>query len=91
MAGGIQVSVWLTGEATRLATPGYAERLTLPHAASFADLRDVLLAADALTVCSQCAARRELTADALLTGARIRGAMSFVEEAMGDGAQALVY
>jgi len=91
LAAGIPVHVWLTGEATWLATPGYAERLHLPHAAAFADLRDALLAAEALTVCTQCAARRELTEADLLPGARIGGAAGFVEQAMADGAQALVY
>ena len=37
-ASGIPTSVWLTGEATRLATAGYAARLHLPHAPSFAEL-----------------------------------------------------
>ncbi len=91
LASGIPTSVWLTGEASWLATPGYAERLTLAHAASFAELRDALLIVAAVTVCAQCAARRALTETDLLDGARIAGAASFVEQAMADGAQALVY
>lgn len=90
-AAGIPVSVWLTGEATWLATPGYAEWLHLPHSAAFADLRDALLAGDAVTVCTQCAARREIEAPDLLPGARIAGAATFVDAALADGAQALVY
>ncbi len=90
-AAGIPVSLWLTGDATLLATPMYAERLTLAHAASFAELRDALLAAATVTVCTQCAARRALTDADLLPGARIAGASSFVEEALAEGAQALVY
>ncbi len=91
LAGGIPTRVWLTGEATWLATLGHAETLQLPYAASFAELRDLLLAADALTVCTQCAARRELTEADLLPGARIAGAAGFVEQALAPGAQALVY
>jgi len=91
LASGIPTSVWLTGEATRLATPGYAARLTLPHAARFEDLIEMLLAAEVVTVCTQCAARRGLADTDLLPGARIAGAAGFVEQAMTQGAQALVY
>lgn len=90
-AAGIPVRLWLTGDATYLATPGYAERLTLAHSGPLAELRDALLALDAVTVCTQCAARRELTAADLLPGAGIAGAMGFVEQVMTAGAQALVY
>jgi len=44
-----------------------------------------------VTVCSQCAARRDLTAEALRPGVAIRGAAAFVEEALTEGTQALVY
>jgi predicted peroxiredoxin len=91
LASGIPTHVWLTGEATRLATPGYAARLHLPHAASFAELVQLLLQAEAVTVCTQCAARRGLTDADLLPGARIAGAAGFVEQALTDGTQALVY
>ncbi|MGV1007139.1 MAG: DsrE family protein [Dermatophilaceae bacterium] len=91
LAGGVAVSVWLTGDATFLATPGYAEGLALPHAAPFADLRDALLAASAVTVCTQCAARRGIQEHDLLSGARISGAAALVEEVLAEGAQALVY
>ena len=85
------VSLWLTGEATWLAVPGRAEEVVLPHAAPLAELRDLLLAAARVTVCTQCAARREITADDLLPGAEIRGAAAFVEEVLPDDVQALVY
>ncbi len=91
LASGVPVSLWLTGEATWLATPGHAETLSLPYAAPPAELRDALLAAGAVTVCTQCAARRDLTEADLLPGGRIAGAASFVEQALADGAQALVY
>lgn len=91
LAAGAPVSLWLTGEAVWLAVPGRAEAFELPHSAPLADLRDAVLAGGTLTVCTQCAARRDLTQDALLPGVRIAGSASFVDEALQDGAQALVY
>jgi predicted peroxiredoxin len=91
MASGVEVSVWLTGEATWVAVPGRAEQLELEQAVPIAELRDALLAGADVTVCTQCAARRGLTEADLVDGARIRGAAAFVEEVMADGAQALVY
>ena len=91
VAGGVAVSLWLTGEATWMAVPGRAEDFDLPHAAPLADLRDAVLAEGVLTVCGQCAARRDLTEADLVPGAQIRGAAAFVEEVMAEGAQALVY
>jgi predicted peroxiredoxin len=91
LASGAPVSLWLTGDATLLATPGRAEAFALPLAAPLADLRDAVLAEGTLTVCTQCAARRELTSAHLLPGVRLAGAASFVDEVLADGAQALVY
>ena len=91
VASGAAVSLWLTGESTWLAVPGRAEEFSLPHAARLADLRDAVLADGRVTVCSQCAARRDLTEADLLPGTLIRGAAAFVEEVLQPGAQALVY
>src|SRR5665647_1287321 len=91
VASGAAVSLWLTGESTWLAVPGRAEEFSLPHAARLADLRDAVLADGRMTVCSQCAARRDLTEADLLPGTQIRGAAAFVEEVLQQGAQALVY
>jgi len=91
VASGSAVSLWLTGESTWLAVPGRAEEFSLPHAAPLAELRDAVLADGRLTVCTQCAARRNLTEADLTPGTMIRGAASFVEEIMQEGAQALVY
>nr|MDT0524270.1 DsrE family protein [Streptomyces sp. DSM 41633] len=44
-----------------------------------------------VTLCTQCAARREITEKDVLEGVRIAGAQVFVQEAMADGTQALVY
>ena len=91
MASGARVSLWLTGDATLAATPGWAEQVVLAHAAPLADLRDAVLAGGSVTVCSQCAARRDLEQEDLLPGVRLAGAATFVEEALAEGAQALVY
>jgi predicted peroxiredoxin len=88
---GAQVSLWLTGESAWLAVPGRAEAFSLPETAELAELRDTVLADGLVTVCSQCAARRNLTQADLLPGAVIRGSAAFVEEILQDGAQALVY
>ncbi len=74
-----------------MAVPGRAEEFELPYAAPLAELRDAVLAGGRLTVCTQCAARRDLTEDQLVDGAVIKGAAVFVEEVMAEGAQALVY
>jgi predicted peroxiredoxin len=91
LAAGAQVSLWLTGEAAWLATPGRAEAFALPHSAPLADLRDAIAAGGALTVCTQCAARRGITETDLVPGARIAGSASFVSEILGADVQALVY
>jgi predicted peroxiredoxin len=90
-ASGIPVSLWLTGDATWMAVPGRAEAFELPHAAAAKDLVDAVLAAGTVTVCGQCAARRDLTEADLVAGAVVRGAAAFVEEVMAAGTQALVY
>ncbi|KRE54727.1 DsrE family protein [Phycicoccus sp. Soil748] len=90
-ASGVDVSLWLTGDATWMAVPGRAEEFELPHAAAAADLMAAVLAAGRVTVCGQCAARRELTEADLVPGAVVRGAAAFVEEVMAPATQALVY
>jgi predicted peroxiredoxin len=90
-ASGVPVSLWLTGEASWFAVPGRAEGFALPHSAPLHELRDAVLAAGTLTLCTQCAARRDLGPDDVLPGVRLAGAAVFVSEALDDGAQALVY
>ena len=91
VASGISVSLWLTGESAWLALPGRAERFELPHSAPLADLRDTLISGGTLTVCTQCAARRNITEPDVIAGVRIAGAATFVAECLRDRAQALVY
>lgn len=90
-AAGVDVSLWLTGESAWFALPGRAAEFDLPHSAPLPDLLEAVLAAGRVTVCTQCAARRDIGPDDVLPGVRIAGAAVFVEEAMADGAQALVY
>ncbi|MEV8634446.1 DsrE family protein [Streptosporangium sp. NPDC051023] len=91
LASGVPVSLWLTGESAWFALPGRAKEFTLPHAAQLGDLLDAVLAGGRVTLCTQCAARRDITVDDVIEGVRIAGAPTFVEEVLGDGVQALVY
>ena len=90
-ASGSSVSLWLTGEAVWFAVPGRAEAFELPHSAPLSDLRDTVLEAGAITVCTQCAARRELGQDDLVPGVVIKGSASFVDEILRPDVQAVVY
>ncbi|WP_433055799.1 DsrE family protein [Dactylosporangium sp. CS-033363] len=91
VAGGVPTSLWLTGESAWFAVPGRAAEFELPHAAPLPDLLEAVLAGGSVTVCTQCAARRNIGPDDVLPGIRIAGAAAFVEEALAEGAQALVY
>lgn len=91
VAAGVDVSLWLTGESSWFALPGRAAEFELPHSAPLAELLHVILTSGRVTVCSQCAARREIGESDVLPGVRVAGAATFVEEAVADGAQALVY
>jgi predicted peroxiredoxin len=91
VAAGAEVSLWLTGEAAWLALPSRADEVVLAHATPLGELLDVVLADGTVTVCTQCAARRDITAGDLLPGVRIAGAAVFVEETLRPDAQALVY
>lgn len=89
-AAGVTVSLWLTGDATLVATKG-ADLPSLEHSAPLADLVATVLEAGTVTVCTQCARRRALTETDLVEGARIAGAAAFVEETLADDTRALVY
>jgi predicted peroxiredoxin len=91
VAAGVPVSLWLTGESAWYALPGRAAEFELPHSAPLADLLAAIMDGGEVTLCTQCAARRAITAEDVIPGVRIAGAAVFVEEALGDGAQALVY
>ncbi|MEU6410983.1 DsrE family protein [Microbispora sp. NPDC046933] len=91
LASGVPVSLWLTGESSWFALPGRAKEFTLSEAAPLEDMLDAVLAAGRVTLCTQCAARRDITVDDVIDGVRIAGASTFVEEALGEGVQALIY
>lgn len=91
VSAGAEVSLWLTGEAAWLSLPGRADDIVLEHATPLGELLDVVLAEGTVTLCTQCAARRGITAADVLPGIRIAGAAVFVEESLRPDAQALVY
>jgi len=91
LASGAEVSLWLTGEAAWFAVPGRAEEFSLPHAAPLADLLGAVVEGGTVTVCSQCAVRREIGEGDVVPGIRVAGAAVFAEEVLRDGVQALVY
>ena len=89
-ASGLDVSLWLTGEASWLGTAS-ATSYELEHSADPLELLDAVLAAGTVTVCSQCAVRRGIDTAALREGVRIVGAAVFVDEATTPETTALVY
>jgi len=91
VAAGAEVSLWLTGESSWFALPGRAAAFELPHSAPLPDLLGTILEGGSVTLCTQCAMRRQITAADVLDGVRIAGAAAFVEECLSEGAQALVY
>lgn len=91
LAAGVPVSLWLTGESAWFALPGRAETFELPYAAPLAELLSAVRASGTVTLCTQCAARRGIDPIDVLDGVRVAGAAQFVEEALAEGVQALVY
>ena len=66
LAAGAEVTVFLTGEAVWFAVRDAQPDLGLEHATPVADLAAPLLDLGVVVVCTQCAARRELTQADLL-------------------------
>jgi len=91
LTAGASVSVWLTGEAVWFAVPGRQPSLDLPYATPVAELIESVRLGGSITVCTQCAARRDLVVQDLVESASIQGAASFVEAALAENVQALVY
>lgn len=91
LAAGVEVSFWLAGEAAWLALPGKAEEFTLAHSANLSDLLANLISEAHVTLCSQCAVRRNIKEGEQISGIAIAGSISFVEEIMQAQTQALVY
>src|SRR6202021_4051958 len=87
VASGVPVSLGLTGGAAWFALPGRAEGFALPHAAPLPDLLASVLALGTVTVCSQCAARRDITQADVIAGFRIAVSATFLAEIVADNAQ----
>src|SRR2546430_13561351 len=90
LAAGVSVPLWLTGESAWFALPGRAAEFELPHSAPLPDLLAAVLAGGTVTLCTQCAARRDIGPDDVIPGIRVAGAAVFVEECLAENAQALV-
>jgi predicted peroxiredoxin len=90
-ASGVPVSLWLTGESAWFALPGRAAEFDLPHSQPLPELIDTILTSGQITLCTQCAARRDIKPEDVLPGIRIAGAAVFVSESLAENAQALVY
>jgi len=91
VASGVPVSLWLTGEGSWLGLPGQAEQIRLAYATPLDELLATILQNGTVTVCTQCAARREITEDDVIKGVRIAGATTFVAEVLAEGAKPLIY
>ncbi|QSB04774.1 DsrE family protein [Natronoglycomyces albus] len=91
VAAGKTVSLWLTGESAWFALPGKAAQFDLPHSAPLEELLESILEAGQVTLCTQCAVRRDIEQTDLIDGVRIAGAAVFVDEIMRPHTQALVY
>ncbi len=87
-ASGAHVALWLSGPATMFAVPGQEPEYDLEFAP---DLDTALKSVAEIHVCSQCAARRGLTAGHLRPSADIAGAATLVESLLATGTQAVVY
>lgn len=91
LASGLDVSFWLAGEASWLALPGKAEEFSLPHSAPLHELLASLISNATVTLCTQCAVRRNIQNGDQIPGIRIAGSVTFVEEITNESTQALVY
>lgn len=91
LASGIEVSFWLAGEASWLALPGKAEEFTLAHSAPLHELLTSLVENASVTLCTQCAVRRNINDGDQISGIRIAGSATFVAEITNESTQALVY
>lgn len=100
-AAGVAVSLWLAGDAVWLAVANERRTALQPDSGAAAngsdlgaeagDLFEAILTGAGAAVCARCAARRCITEQDLVAGARIAGAAAFVTAATEPGAQALVY
>ncbi|MCH9817118.1 MAG: DsrE family protein [Actinomycetia bacterium] len=88
---GVAVSLWLSGDATWLATKTGQPELIIAGAPDWQELYDTATSISGAKVCAQCAQRRGIRSEDLRDGATIAGVASFVAEVTEPGVQALVY
>ncbi|MCB0917987.1 MAG: DsrE family protein [Actinobacteria bacterium] len=91
VAAGTSLSLWLSGEATWLATGDPARDVVAEDSPSAMALIDGLIGKADIKVCSQCASRRGIQLGDLLRSIKIGGAATFVYEITQDHVQAVVY
>jgi predicted peroxiredoxin len=91
VASGVDTTLWLSGEAAWFAVPGHAAEFALPQSAPLTELLDAVLAGGRVYLCSQCAARRGIAAEATVPGITIAGIATFLEQILQDSTQAVVY
>jgi len=91
VASGVDVSLWLTGEAAWFALPGRAADFELEGSAPLDELLDSVVTGGRVVLCTQCAARRGIEADDVIAGITIGGSAGFVADVMAEDTQALVY
>src|SRR5260370_10118680 len=78
VAAGLDVSLWLTGQAAWFALPDRADEGRLPYAAPLGDLLASVLKAGPVTLCTQCASRREIPEDEVINGIPLAAASTFL-------------
>src|SRR5262245_5978222 len=91
LASGVAVSLWPTEESAWFPLPGRMDEVKLAHPPPLDDLFGSVLADGTVTLCTQCAARRNITPENVIDGVRISDAATFVAEVIADATQALVY
>jgi predicted peroxiredoxin len=91
LASGVDVSLWLTSESSWFAIKGKISEIKLAHSPDLGELLLSVIDSGQVTLCTQCAARRNLEEKDLIPGITIKGSTSFVEEIVQEGVQALVY
>src|SRR5262249_59070197 len=90
-AGGAGVSGGPAAGAAWRARRGGAGALVLPPPPPLADLLASIVAGGQVTLCTQCAARRDIGPEDVIEGIRIGGAATFISQITPDATQALIY
>ncbi len=91
VAGGLDVALWLSGDAVEFARPGGLDGLIVAHAPAAADSFAAVLELGRVTACAPCLARRGIEPSTLVDAVAVAGAAAFVEDATAESTTALVY